>query len=437
MKPFPSQIKVANEAYPILSKYGLVYLGMEERTGKTLSSILLAEKTTRTRVLVLTKKSALMGELDKDAETAKEGWYGTFNKYGEQTCTRVNGYPHWSLQSGTAFTVLNYHAIHTAVKGKSGKRTYKLNIKPKDYDLIILDEPHAYLAAYPKLGAIWKSTRRLTKEQPIILQGATPYAQGYQLLYNQLRLSDWSPFRAYANFYRFFDAYGISQKIKTDYGLQETYKKCKPLVWAKCKHLFITYTRKELGFEHEPEDIIHYVELSEDTKAIYNDCMTKQLFITDEFESMLDSSMKLRTTLHMIEGGVAKVDDEYFVLDNDEIIQQILEDFGDSKDLVIFYHYKAQLAKLEKYFKNAVLAQATSKAEGVDYSMYEHMAVYSQDFSTARHSQRRARQANKLRMTPIKVHFYLVKGAISEQVYKTVAVNKVNFVDSLFIREKL
>jgi len=73
----------------------------------------------------------------------------------------------------------------------------------------------------------------------------------------------------------------------------------------------------------------------------------------------------------------------------------------------------------------------------VDLSAYRHLIIYSQDFSTARHSQRRARQANKKRDTAIKVHFYLVKGAISEQVYKTVSINKTNFVDSVFIKERL
>jgi len=57
-------------AYEILSQHGLVYLAMEERTGKTLTSIILAERTTRTKVLVLTKKKAL------------DGWKETLNSYG-------------------------------------------------------------------------------------------------------------------------------------------------------------------------------------------------------------------------------------------------------------------------------------------------------------------------------------------------------------------
>ena len=65
------------------------------------------------------------------------------------------------------------------------------------------------------------------------------------------------------------------------------------------------------------------------------------------------------------------------------------------------------------------------------------MIIYSQDFSTARHTPRRARQANKNRKDEILVHYLLVKKAISEQVYDTVSVNKTNFVDSTYIREEI
>ena len=423
MKPWEHQIAIADEAYNVLSKYGIVYLAMLERTGKTLTSILLAEKTTRTKVLVLTKKKAL------------GGWNETIEAY--------------EGDGRTAFTVLNYHAVHTRYKTKAGKTAYKLNIKPTDYDLIILDESHSYLSAYPKTGAIWRSVKKLCSGLPIIYLSATSNAQGYQLLFNQFSLSDWSPFREYKTFYDWFGrdedranpnarvTYGVPDKIRTSYGLQETYKKCKPEVWDKVKHLFITYTRKELGFKHEPEDELHYFELAEDTRRLYNECLKTELLITPQFESPLDSSMKLRTTLHMLEGGVAKVDDEYYVLPNAEKARAIMNDFGDSKDMFIMYQYKAEFLKLRDIFRKATLLQATSYAEGVDLSMFEHGIIYSQDFSTARHAQRRARQANMNRETPIKMHFYLLAKGISEQVYKTVSLNKENFVDSMFERELL
>jgi hypothetical protein len=208
-------------------------------------------------------------------------------------------------------------------------------------------------------------------------------------------------------------------------------------VWDECKHLFITKTRAELGFEQEPEDEVHYVELDEVTKEVYNELLKDRVV---EFKSGLlvaDTPMKLRTSLHSLEGGTIIIDGTYNVLANDEKVRYIKKVWGDTKDLVIMYNYKAEQTKLEAEFKNARILQATSYAEGVDLSNHKHLVIYSQDFSTARHSQRRARQANKNRKEEILVHYLLVKKAISEQVYNTVSKNKTNFVDSTFVKEKI
>ena len=43
MKPYEHQTRISLEAYGVLKRYGLVYLAMQERTGKTLTSILTCE----------------------------------------------------------------------------------------------------------------------------------------------------------------------------------------------------------------------------------------------------------------------------------------------------------------------------------------------------------------------------------------------------------
>jgi hypothetical protein len=125
----------------------------------------------------------------------------------------------------------------------------------------------------------------------------------------------------------------------------------------------------------------------------------------------------------------------YYTLENNERIEYILNIFGDSDNLCIMYNYIAEEYKLKEYFKHAKILQATSFAEGVDLAHIKDLVIYSQDFSTARHVQRRARQASKNRVEPIEVHFLLTKKAVSEQVYETVAINQKNFVDSTFKRE--
>jgi len=380
----------------ILNKYGIVYLAMEERTGKTLTSILIAEQSPYQSVLVITKKKAL------------EGWADTLNKY----------------KSHTKFTVVNYH------------QAYKQN--PDDYDLIILDEAHNYISAFPKPGKMWKELRVVCAKKPIIYLSATPHAQGPQMLFHQFKLSSYSPWRKYTTFYKWFAVYGKAFSLEINGINIPQYTRChEDKIIDEVKHLFISKTRAELGFDHEPSDQLYYIDLDRNTRWVYNELVEHNMVELRAGTLVCDTTMKLRVSLHMLEGGVAKIEDEYIVLDNREKIDFILSKFGDVENLVIMYNYIAEGVKLRAIFNKATILQGTSYAEGVDLSEYDNLVIYSQDFSTARHTQRRARQANRKRDRPIVVNFLLVTKAISHQVYKTVSINKRNFVDAVFQRSSL
>jgi hypothetical protein len=392
MVPYSYQEQLSHDALEILRAHGIVYLAMEERTGKTLTAILACEKSSVSRVLVITKKKALAG------------WQET-----------LNAFPHMKQ-----YTVTNYHQA-------------KKFLDPSIFDLIILDESHNYISGFPKVSKLWKDIANLTEEKPIIYISATPYAQGPHLLYHQFALSTWSPWRKYSNAYSWFRTYGLPNTIWLNSRQVEQYNKVKNSeVLLCCEHLFITKTRKELDFMQEPVDSLHYIQLSEKTKELYNRLQKDR--ILEELDLVADTVMKLRVSLHMLEGGVAKIDGVNRVLANEEKIDYIKAIWGDHSDLVIMYNYISEGVKLKEQFTKAVILQATSFAEGVDLSHIRNLVIYSQDFSTARHTQRRARQANKNRTDPITVHYILVKDAISDQVYNTVTEKKQNFVDSVFER---
>lgn len=395
MIPYDYQTTLAKEGYGILKENMLVYLAMEERTGKTLTAILIAEQSAVQRVLVITKKKAL------------SGWTETLDAFSHTK----------------SYTVTNYHQACKYLPV---------------YDLIILDESHNYISTYPKPGKLWKDVAKLTKNTPLIFVSATPHAQGPQQLFNQFALSSWSPWWKHKNFYTWFQVYGKPYTLEINsINIPQYDRVHNDLILGVVDHLFITKTREELGFEHEPEDKLHYVKLSGDTKWVYNELLEHDLVELNAGTLVCDTNPKLRTSLHQLEGGTIKIGDERHILVNDEKIQLILGLFGDDPSLVIMYNYIAEAEKLAKYFKNARILQATSYAEGVDLHEYDNLVIYSQDFSTARHTQRRARQCNKKRTKPITVHYLLVKKAISDQVYKTVSLNKKNFVDSVFTRSKI
>lgn len=393
MKPRDSQIAMAEQGFGVLKKHAIVYLAAEERTGKTLTSLLITEKCTQIKsVLVLTKKKAL------------DDWNKTL-----KACA-------WLKHN---YTATNYH--------QASKLT-------ATFDLVILDEAHNYIAASPKPSAIWKSVKKLTKGCPLIYISATPHAQGRQQLYHQFALSDWSPWAKYKSFYKWFKVYGIPTSIWISGQERPVYTNTHAqMIIEDTDHLFITKTRKDLGFAHEPTDKLHYIELDQETKDLYNKIMTDRLaIISDKYTLVCDTPMKLRTSLHMLEGGVAKIEDEYISLGNREKIDYIKNTWGDTNNIAIFYQYIEEGNKLRRYFRYAKILQGTSYAEGIDLSNIKHLVIYSQDFSTARHTQRRARQANFNREQEIVVNFLLCENAISEQVYNIVSVNKQNFVDSVF-----
>ena len=418
MIPRDYQLELSKVGFNILKENAIVYYSWEERTGKSLTAVLAAELCLVKNVLIITKKNA------------KKDWIKLLKAFEHQHI----------------YTVSTYGQL----KNLNGY-----------YDLIILDEAHNYIASFPKTSKTWDQVYRFTKNKPIIYLSATPHAQGYQMLFHQFKLSSWSPWRRYASFYNWFKDYGKPYTIEL-YG-KDVNKYDKALdskIANESAHLFISRTRAELGFTHEPEDEVHYVELTKETKARYNELLKdKVLTFTGKYMIVADTIAKLRSSLHMLEGGSTKITMQHSIkgclkvvkekledlylyhnyvnLNNTEKIDYIKATWGDTEDVCIMYNYIAEGIILREHFQHAEVLQATSYAEGVDLHHIEHLIIYSQDFSTARHTQRRARQASKDREWPITVHFLLVKGGISEQVYKTVSVNKKNYVDSCFTKERL
>ena len=287
MKPFQHQIDIANKAYQVLKEHMIVYLAMEERTGKTLTSILVCEQTKAERILIITKKRAL------------DGWDDTFRRFDVKK----------------SYTAINYESLHKLTNTK--------------FDLVIIDEAHSNLSAYPKVGTIWKKVYTLTKGKPIIFLSATPSAQTYAQLYHQMKLSSWSPWIKYKNFYEWHRTYGIYKAIYAVGRQILQYDEVKiDMVEADVQNLFISYTRQELGFEHEPNDIIHYIEMHDYTKKLYNE-LNKDSIIKS-LSYVADTPMKLLQGLYQIEGGTLKIDDSNSIsLQNKEKADFIMQTFGD------------------------------------------------------------------------------------------------------------
>ena len=405
MKAWPHQIVGANKGYKILQKYGILYLAWEERTGKSLTALLIAEMALVIKILIITKKSKPLEDWNELLET----------------------YP-----LNKVYHAINYHQVH--------------NMTDIDWDLIILDESHNYVSGYPKTSKLWHDIRRFTRGKPIIYMSATPYAQTPALLYHQLALSNWSPFVRFKNYKHWHGTYGIPY---TTWVYQKQVSMWDRVmddkVLDEVNHLFTTKTRSELNFKWEPEDNLHYIDLEQRTIDMYNMILKDKVFEKGLMCIEYDTKTKLRYGLHMLEGGILKQTSfelntkgkpkrvsAYFDMQNTEKIDFIKRQWGDKTDVAIMYHFIGEGKKLRNHFEHAEILQATTHAEGISLMHIEHLIIYSQDYSTSKHTQRRARQTNMERDTPINVHFLLVNKGISEEVYDTVSRNKLNYVDEMF-----
>ena len=96
------QKSIVAKATEVIHRSGFVYLAMEVRTGKTLTSLSVASNLNAQKVLFITKKKAI-SSIEKDYELLEASFY---------------------------LHTINYESLH--------KVSYEL-----DWDVIILDEAHS------------------------------------------------------------------------------------------------------------------------------------------------------------------------------------------------------------------------------------------------------------------------------------------------------
>lgn len=395
--PLPHQIQKSREALEIIKELGICLIQGEPRSGKTLTSILVAEELIDvSRVLVLTKKNAISG----------------FKKFihNDLRCT---------------YHVTNYEQVK--------------KLKKEDYDFVILDESHS-LGAFPKPSLRTKAIKELAYDKKVLLLSATPTVESLNAIFHQCFVTKYNPFD-FKNFYAFHKEFGISSSIFISGRELKDYKKSKPELLKEIDNFRIIISQTEAGINLQAIDELHYIDLDDRTKKMYNHLQKNKIIkfydVNNEVvELICDSTMKLRTSLHSLEGGTVKMNDKYYEVGNLEKINYIKKHFGDTEDISIMSHFIHERELLKKHFKNAVIYSSNANAEGVDLSHSKYFIIYSSDYSGAKHIQRRERIININGSNTLKVIFLLVKSAISQQVYAATS-KKLDFNNAMFKRVEL
>tara|TARA_R110000851_G_scaffold45642_3_gene111577 strand:- start:1373 stop:2668 length:1296 start_codon:yes stop_codon:yes gene_type:complete len=426
MQPLKHQLEKSEKCWEILKVFGYVYLAGKPRSGKTLTSILIAEKSTVIKsILVITKKAAI------------SGWDKFIND--KELNLKHNYY------------VTNYEQVG---KWDNEKAKAQLKLLPKNYDLVIIDESHN-LGTVGKPSGRYKIIKSLCYNMPHIHLSGTAIVESPNSIYHQMSISKFNPFK-FINFYKFFKVYGEPYYIKAAGRDIAQYDRYKPILLDKIDEFTVYMTQEDAGISKDLQatDKLHYVELLEGTKKLYNiiqedmiakvgtnifydingECSSNRQGINIENmkkDLVCDTTMKLRTSLHMLESGVAKIGDEYIELGNLEKVNYVKENFGDCKDVGIMSHFIGERKLLERHFKNACIYSSTSHAEGVDLSHLNHFVIISSAYSGSKFIQRRDRIVNINGSNTTIVNHILVKKAISEQVYKKVS-KKEDFNNSTY-----
>ena len=389
------QKEIIDQGVDTINRYGFVYLAMEVRTGKTLTSLGIAEKLGCTDVLFLTKKKAI-----RDVENDNR-----------------------SLSSNFSFFCINYESMH--------------KLPDYDWDLVILDEAHS-LGAFPKPNKRSKQVRNLIKKHKskVILLSGTPTPESYSQMYHQVWGIPNNPFSRYRNFYRFSDDY-VRVAVRPIGGFQvRDYSNGLASILERMDRYTISYTQKEAGFESEIEEEIVRVPLEPET---YELCKRLKNDLVVEFDDeviLADTGVKLMSKLHQMYSGTVKFESGNTLIIDRSKAEYIKWRFSENK-IGIFYKFKAELEVLKQVFgdqlctdletfdttdKNIAL-QIVSGREGISLRNADFIVFYNIDFSATSYWQARDRMTTKDRKYN-KVFWIFSENGIEGHVYKSVNKKK-------------
>lgn len=470
------QEPVADQAVELLKKYNIAYIAGQMRTGKTPVSLFVAERFGAKNVLFFSKKKALV-DIQKHYDK------GEF---------------HYN------FIALNYEKLKAYQDyDKEGKPlAYRCGEFHKDYlspDLVILDEAHS-LGQFPVPANKVKQIQLISLLCPVLFLSGTPTPESYSQLYHQFKVSSFSPFLSWKTFYKW--ASGFQVKIKCDDGsitvnnfpgfvtvkhkylynrqINDYSNANKEMIDSLTKHLFITMTQKDAGFEQTVEDVILTVKMKDSTVLLANKLLKDRVIRANDGSFILaDTAGKMMQKIHQIMSGtvIAQVEnnDQSFIenkgnhiyspvaiddpktFDNSKADYIKLNFYGGetewhaARKLAILYVYKMEYASLlftfgadnitdnPEVFKNSgpkmvFVGQIRSTREGVDLSCADCLIMYNIEYSALSYMQGRERIQTMDRKTAAKCYWIFSEGGPEQKIYNVVR-NKMDYTASHFKKD--
>lgn len=390
------QIDIIKKGMKLLLQHRFLYLAMEVRTGKTLTSFGIVDGLEVENVLFVTKKKAI-GSILND--------YNNLN-------------PSFNLR------VINYESLHIVMDEQV-------------WDVVILDEAHS-LGAFAKPSSRAELVRDIlwNLNPYVILLSGTPTPESYSQMYHQVYGIRNNPFREFRNFYKFAEKHvKVSQKRINGLFMKDYSKGLDTIIEAMAPYT-INYTQEEAGFITKTIEEIIEVELKESTYNLI-ERLKKDLVVEGKNDVILaDTSVKLMMKVHQLCSGTIKFESGNSMVIDTTKADFIKEHFAGCK-IGIFYKFKEELSALESVFKDSlttelsvfedtdknIALQIVSGREGISLRKADYLVYYNIDFSATSYWQSKDRMTTKDRQFN-QVFWIFAKGGIEHDIYKAVTKKK-------------
>lgn len=388
------QVDIMEKGVECLRRHRFLYLAMEVRTGKTLTSLGICDKVGVKRVLFVTKKKAI-SSIEQD---------------------------YIMLGPGFEIDVINYESLHTI---------------DNKWDVVILDEAHS-LGAFPKpSGRAELAGQIIARQKPmVILLSGTPTPESYCQMYHQVYAIPGNPFSGFKNFYRFAEEYADIKMKKVNSLFIKDYSHGKEKILEAIKPYTINYTQKEAGFVVETTEEILEVEMKPSTYKMI-ERLKRDLVIEGKDEVILaDTSVKLMTKMHQMYSGTIKFESGKSMIIDTSKAEFIKENFEGCK-IGIFYKFKEELESLKQIFGDElttdldefnttwkdIALQIVSGREGISLMKAQYLVYYNIDFSATSYWQSRDRMTTRDRLKN-QVYWVFAKDGIEKKIYQAVSDKK-------------
>ena len=398
------QKDIVKRGVDIIIDHKLLYLQMEVRTGKTLTSLAICEELGASNVLFITKKKAITSIQDD------------YDKFG------------FSFD----ITIINNESLHK-VHG--------------DFDILVSDEHHRN-GSFPKPNKSTKLIKQRWSKLPMIFLSGTPNAESYSQVYHQYWVSLNSPFKQ-LNFYKWAkDFVNVTERnfgyanVK-DYSNAD-YNKIKPYI---DKHI-ITYTQSEAGFESNVNEHILWCDIKESTHDIINTLKKDKIVVGRAGEIIADTSVKMKNKIHQLCSGSCILEDGSVVILDTSKAEYIRDKFKGQK-IGLFYKFKGELDILKQVFGNTlcttldefngsdknIALQIISGREGISLREADALVYYNIDFSAISYFQSKDRMTTMERKNN-DVYWIFARKGIESKIYKSVT-NKKDYTLRMFKKDYL